>query len=92
VLRIVVQFLLQHVGVIYLRTTRPEMPRPFRIWLYPLPPVLAILGFCYVLFSRKNFERELLLAAVVVAGAVVSWAFTSMAHRFGPKPRETEHP
>jgi amino acid transporter len=92
VLRIVVQFLLQHVGVIYLRKTRPEMPRPFRIWLYPLPPVLAILGFCYVLFSRKNFERELLLAAVVVAGAVVSWAFTSMAHRFGPKPRETEHP
>jgi amino acid transporter len=81
VLRIVVQFLLQHVGVIYLRRTRPDMPRPFRVWLYPLPPVLAILGFCYVLFSRRNFERELLLAAVLIAlGTVIYFARERLVH------------
>jgi amino acid transporter len=75
VLRILVQFLLQHIGVIYLRRTRPEMPRPFRVWLYPLPPVLAILGFCYVLISRRNFERELLVAGVLIVVGSLVYAF-----------------
>jgi amino acid transporter len=72
VLRILVQFLMQHIGVIYLRKSKPEMKRPFRIWLYPLPPVLAIFGFVYILVERANFQRELLGAAVViVAGTAV---------------------
>jgi amino acid transporter len=66
VLRILLQFVLQHVGVIYLRRSQPEMKRPFRIWLYPLPPLLAIAGFTYILVERVNFERELLGAAVVI--------------------------
>jgi amino acid transporter len=66
VLRILLQFLMQHTGVIYLRRTQPDLPRPFRIWLYPLPPLLAIAGFTYVLIERANFQRELLGAAVVV--------------------------
>jgi len=31
VIRLILQFLVQAVGVIVLRITRPEMPRPFRI-------------------------------------------------------------
>src|SRR5437763_11122483 len=30
--------LLAVVGVIVLRFTRPEMTRPYRVWLYPIPP------------------------------------------------------
>jgi amino acid transporter len=72
VLRIVLQFGLQQVGVIVLRIRRPEMARPFRLWLYPLPPLLALLGFGYIVFERANFGRELLLACVVaVAGTIV---------------------
>jgi amino acid transporter len=72
VLRILLQFGLQHVGVMVLRVRRPEMPRPFRIWLSPLPPLLALAGFGYIVVSRPNFRRELLLAAVVaVLGTVV---------------------
>ena len=59
VLRILLQFLMQHVGVIYLRRSQPEMKRPFRIWLYPLPPLLAICGFVYILLERANFQREI---------------------------------
>ena len=66
VIRILLQFLLQQVGVMVLRHTQPEMERPFRIWLYPLPPVVAILGFLYILFSRPHFARELVFAGVVV--------------------------
>jgi len=72
VLRIVIQFLMQHVGVIYLRRTQPEMKRPFRIWLYPLPPLLAILGFSYILVERANFQREIAGAVVVITvGAII---------------------
>ena len=66
VLRILVQFLVQQVGVIYFRKTQPSLTRPFKMWLYPLPPLVAGVGFLYVLFSRANFQRELLLAAGLI--------------------------
>jgi len=72
VLRIVLQFGLQQVGVMAMRIRRPGMPRPFRMWLYPLPPLLALLGFGYIVFERANFGRELLLAGVVaVTGTLI---------------------
>ncbi len=70
--RIVLQYGLQQVGVIVLRVRQPELVRPFRIWLYPLPPVLALAGFMFLLLSRKGAGRELLFAAVLgVAGAAL---------------------
>ena len=66
VVRIVMQFSLQHVGVMLLRKRRPEMARPFRMWLYPLPPILALVGFGYIVFVRRGSAAELMLAAVVV--------------------------
>jgi amino acid transporter len=74
VLRIIVQFAMQHIGVMVLRVRRPEMPRPFRIWLYPLPPVLALCGFAYVVMARTNALREVALATVVVAVGCVVFA------------------
>jgi amino acid transporter len=66
IVRIVLQFLLQHIGVMLLRRSQPEMKRPFRIWLYPLPPLLAIAGFAYILFARASAARELILAAMLI--------------------------
>jgi len=66
VLRILLQFLLQHIGVLYLRRTQPGLPRPFRLWLYPLPPIVALLGFTFILLSRPNFQRELILAGILL--------------------------
>jgi amino acid transporter len=72
VIRILVQFLAQIVGVIVLRVRRPDLPRPFRMWLYPLPAIIALAGFIYVLIERKNFLKEVRYAAVlVVAGLIV---------------------
>jgi amino acid transporter len=72
VLRILLQFGLQHVGVMVLRVRRPEMRRPFRMGLYPLPPLLALVGFGYIVVSRPNFRREFLLAGfVAVMGTIV---------------------
>jgi amino acid transporter len=72
VVRIVMQFSLQHVGVMLLRKRRPEMKRPFRMWLYPLPPIVALIGFAYIVFVRRGSARELgIAAAVVVVGTMV---------------------
>jgi basic amino acid/polyamine antiporter, APA family len=55
-----------------LRVRRPDLPRPFRMWLYPLPALIALSGFIYVLVSRKNFLKEVRYAAVlVVVGLVI---------------------
>ncbi|RXH54905.1 amino acid permease-associated region [Granulicella sibirica] len=74
VLRICLQFLLQHVGVVMLRKRRPELRRPFRMWAYPLPALVGVVGFCYILFERARFERELVLAGVVAClGTAAYW-------------------
>ncbi len=66
VIRILLQFIVQAVGVIVLRVRQPNLPRPFRMWLYPLPALMAIGGFTFVLFGRKNFQREFKYALVIL--------------------------
>jgi amino acid transporter len=80
VLRILLQFLVQHVGVLYLRRTQPDLPRPFRLWLYPVPPLAAIAGFTYILLSRPNFQRELLLSAVLIVLGVTLFLLRPHSH------------
>ena len=74
VLRILLQFCLQHVGVMLWHKRKPEAVRPFRMWLYPLPPLLALLGFGFIVVSRANFGREVLLAAVIAGLGLLVWA------------------
>ncbi|MEP6900314.1 MAG: amino acid permease [Actinomycetota bacterium] len=72
VIRITIQFLAQIVGLLILRQTRPDIPRPFKMWLYPVPALIAIAGFLYVLFMRPNFQKEIKYAAVlIVIGLII---------------------
>jgi amino acid transporter len=56
--RILLQFSLQQVGVILLRIRRPDLPRPFRIPLYPLPPIAAMAGFAFMLFDPRRAQAK----------------------------------
>ena len=67
VIRILLQFLLQQVGVMWLRWKQPELNRPFRIPLFPLPPLVAIAGFLFVLAYRPNPLVELGAAVGIAA-------------------------
>ena len=58
VTRIVLQFFLQHVGVMLLRAQQPELERPFRIPLYPLPPLLAMTGFAFMLVDPRRGQSK----------------------------------
>jgi len=63
VTRILLQFSLQHVGVIWLRARRPDLNRPFRIPLFPLPPLIAMAGFLFMLVNRPHALGGLTVAA-----------------------------
>lgn len=43
--RILSMFVSQIVGLLLYRKYRPEAPRPFRMWLYPLPALFALVGW-----------------------------------------------
>jgi amino acid transporter len=74
--RILAQFLAQAAGVVLLRRSQPLRERPFRMWLYPLPCVLAAAGWlCVWLATGWMFVGLSLatLAAGVVAFLLWSW-------------------
>ena len=84
VIRILVQFILQAVGLVLLRVRRPEYPRPFRMWFYPVPAVLAIGGFIFVVVSRRNFGREVRYALVIILTGVIVYLIRAARRREWP--------
>jgi APA family basic amino acid/polyamine antiporter len=77
VIRILLQFLVQSIGVIVLRIRRPDMPRPFRMWLYPIPALAAAGSFIFILISRKDFGREIRYAGVILVVGLIVYCMRS---------------
>ncbi|MBI1914852.1 MAG: APC family permease [Planctomycetes bacterium] len=46
--RILEQFVGQLFGVMLLRRSQPDLARPYRMWLYPLPCAVALVGWLYM--------------------------------------------
>ena len=84
VIRILIQFLPQAVGLILFRLTHPEAPRPFRMWLYPIPALLAIPGFTFVLFERPNFLKEVGYAGVILISGLLIYFIRAWQRREWP--------
>lgn len=75
VTRILVQFMGQAAGLILLRRSRPDMPRPYRMWLYPIPAVLAILGWIFVFATTE--PRVIVFGVGVLALGCVAFTVWS---------------
>jgi len=61
--------LLTSFGVIVLRKSRPDLPRPFRCWAYPLPPLLFCAISMFTLFYsvfKKPWESLASLATLLI--------------------------
>ncbi len=84
VIRVLLQFSLQQFGLLWLRWKHPETPRPFRMWLYPIPVVVAIIGFLYVVVSRHAFGQQLFLAIAIAAAGVVLYLWRALRRREWP--------
>ncbi len=85
-IRVLNQYLPQAIGFFALRVRHPEMPRPFRMWFYPLPGIIIVAGWFYILGT--SMPRSLVLgAAVLVVG---SGAFFVRAWKRGEWPFEKQ--
>lgn len=84
VIRITLQFLVQAIGVIVLRIRRPEMPRPFRMWLYPLPALIASVGFVFIVINRTGSLKQIRYATVILITGTVIYLVRAWRNREWP--------
>jgi amino acid transporter len=66
IVRILVQFIGQIIGLHVLRKSRPDIELPFRMRLYPLPSLVALAGWCFLLGTA---QWQTLLVALAVLGS-----------------------
>jgi len=76
VMRILVQFIGQVVGVMTLRRRAPEMPRPYRMWLYPVPALVALVGWVFVFITTDVRVILFGLGVLALGGlAFLAWSW-----------------
>jgi amino acid transporter len=56
-IRAIIPFMAQIVGAVILRQRDPDRRRPFRMWLYPLPAIIALGLWSYVVISPQKGLR-----------------------------------
>src|SRR5262245_41901343 len=83
--RILVQFVGQIFAVVLLRRNEPNLLRPYRIWLYPVPNLIALVGwlFIYVTLSKEVILFSLAALAIGIVSFLIwsrstsRWPFQS---------------
>jgi len=74
--RILVQFIGQIGAVTLLRRRAPDLARPYRMWLYPVPSLIALLGWIFIFATTPPMVIAFGLGALllgVVCFAAWSW-------------------
>ena len=85
VMRIIVQFIGQSVGIILYHRHMKQEAFPYRMWLYPLPAIIGIIVWAFIFFSAE-WQFILGALAVIALGCLIftiqsyqkkSWPFAS---------------
>lgn len=92
VTRIVFQFLLQAIGLIAFHQHSDGQSNPFRMPLYPVPALLAIAGFLFVLFHSTNLSKEIEFAAMLLLTGLTIYLFRAVARKEWPFLRRKNAP
>ena len=85
-------FVLVNIGVIILRRTRPDMPRPYRV---PLSPVFPILGVLFAVYLMKDLPLAtwvrfvVWLAVGMVIYVLYGYRHSRLRRNLGPAPVES---
>ena len=94
-MRLVVQFIGQAVGVMVLRKRRGTQGLPFKMWLYPLPAVLTMIGWAWLFLQTRQMWKGLAgialgaLAFLIRAREVRQWPFASLPSTVDSQQPET---
>jgi amino acid transporter len=79
--RILVQFIGQIFAVTLLRRREPRMKRPSRMWLYPLPSFVALIGWVFI-FATPDWTIILLGLGTLAFGALIFLAWSLYTGRW----------
>jgi len=72
-------------GVIKLRITRPDLPRPYRAWGYPITPVIFLLVTLFMMYYLV-VDRPLqsFFGALIMISGLLIYVVFRKRHGAGP--------
>ncbi len=79
--RILIQFMGQIFAVTLLRKQSPKTARPYRMWLYPLPSIVALVGWIFI-FATTEWPVILLGLGTLALGAVCFFVWSWYTQRW----------
>jgi amino acid transporter len=83
---VLIQGVAQVIALTVLRRRQPNLPRPYRMFLYPLPSLIALAGWIYLYFASGWEMIWLSLAWMALGvGAFLIWAKVEKTWPFGEK-------
>ena len=59
-------YVLTFIGVIILRKTRPELDRPYKVPLYPVIPIIAIVGGLFVVINQLITDTYISIGGIII--------------------------
>ena len=81
VMRALVQFLGQNIGMHLLRRNRPDLPTPFRMWLYPIPSLIAAAGWIFIFVTSRHL---MLIGLGFLASGVIAFLIHQASRKEWP--------
>jgi amino acid transporter len=82
--RILIQFIGQIVALTLLRRHAPDMPRPFRVWLYPIPNAIALFGWIFLFATSDPIVIAFGLGTLLLGIAIFFiWSWRTQRWPFG---------
>jgi amino acid transporter len=83
---VIIQSLAQVAAIVVLRRRQPNLRRPYRQWLYPVPTIIALVGWVYIYKSAEWLSIWLSLGWIAIGAiAYLVYAKAERTWPFGPK-------
>ena len=72
IMRILIQFVSQAIGVILWHRRTPDSERPYNMPLFPLPAIISIAIWMFIFFS-SSWEFIAFAISIIATGIVLFW-------------------
>lgn len=86
--RLLEMFCGQIIGLLLLRKYQPNSPRPWKMWLYPVPALMALSGWLYLYLSSNSLY--IWLGAGTLASGFLAFFIWTWVNKYWPFAAEVE--
>jgi basic amino acid/polyamine antiporter, APA family len=87
--QIIFQFIPQIFALFAMRWYRKEIPRPYSMWLYPVPAIIALVGWTYVA-STPDQRQYVGSAAILLVLGLVAYLLRARAMKLWPLEEQVQ--